>query len=174
MKKKQVIEGKNNQIVCVFVPLLLQGKNMVLCRNESPGDSVFNSYITSALRTYLYIWVVELKWIEITCQLIYTWHQIKDPEEKAIWELDSIFYLKVVFNNHKSEVCHRNNLWFIWVTLSFLEWKDSFSYRNWKRSTPSFWTYSWHSFVNKSSPKSQRCFPSLLSMKGYNAGNKHS
>lgn len=113
----------------------------------------------------------EMNWNKLSADLYLTLN--KRLRGIATWELDSIFYLKVVFNNHKSKAWQRNNLWFIWVTLSFLEWKDSFSYRNWKRSTPLFWTYSWHSFVNKSS-KSQRCFPSLLSMSGYSAGNKQS
>lgn len=72
------------------------------------------------------------------------------------------FYLKVVFNNHKSEVCQRNSFVIHSSNTVFPGMKIFFSYRNRKRSTPLFWTYIWHGFVNKNSSKLLRYLLSLL------------
>lgn len=99
----------------LFLFLLLQGALEWFfeerVRKKDGAESLASSFfcIASTLRTDLDMWFMELKWIEITCQLICTPHLIKDPEEQASWQLHSIFYLKVVCHNHKSEVCQRNN-----------------------------------------------------------------
>lgn len=122
---------------------------------------------TSALRTDLYTWFMELRWTEIN------WSADRYPTLQkrlrgaSYLTIRRIVYSKVAFNNHKSGSVSKQQFCdsFGQYCLSWNE-RIPFSRRNWKRSPLLFWTSGWQSFVNENSSKSQRCFPSLLSLMG--------
>lgn len=141
---------------------------------DGGGGSVFILYVSLQPWEQIFTWLMGLKWIETTSQLICTLRFRKGSQEQATWQLAfSTWNLPLTTTN--LEVCQSNNFVIHLGNTVFPGTKGFLSScRNWKRRTLLFWASGWRSFVNENSSKLQRWFPTLLFIRGWSTRKKQS